>query len=131
MTAENTVKNEKDYVCDGLKKIDQYITEQLVPRVANIGHVSVEFGKLKSYPNSWAPEREHSISVYKDGNIAYRTGGLSLYFSLDKDYKDRCVYKDWTYSKDLLLYWKEVKQKLLLEIEQKEREYSEIVNFQI
>lgn len=124
------IYNEREQIKSALKKIEIYIQENMVPRLKNIGSVSIEFGDKKIYHGSYVPEYEHSIAVYKDGTITYRTGGLILYFKNDV-FRDRNVYDSWVYGKDLVIRWREVKLKLLDKIQEKETEVSYIANFEV
>lgn len=122
---------EKVTITEALKKIEQFIRENYIPRLLNVNSISVDFGELKRYPNTWKTEYEHSLSFRREGDIYYRTGGLSLNFSPDLIFKDRDIYDNWTWAKDLILYWQEVKRKVGAEFEKKEGECLRITNFEV
>lgn len=102
------VKAEREAVISALHQIEDFCTAHIVPNLKHQDRVSVEFGKLERYGYGWEREYEHSFTVFANGQISYRTGGLILRFKTET-WDNATIYGSWSYGKDLLLYWQEVK----------------------
>ena len=106
---------ERDAVVQALCQIEEYLETNIIPRLKFKRQVSVEFGELKQYDGIEHKVYEHSLTVFADGVICYRTGGLVLRFKPDP-VDDNTVFNSWTHCRTLILCWHEVRNKLLKEI---------------
>lgn len=121
---------ERKSIIDALHKIEEFCRTDIVPEVKHSDRVSVDFGE-KVYYHGWSvKEYKHSFTVCKNGEIFYRTGGLILPFVEDHIH-DSTVYNSWTFAKDLILDWQEVKGKLFAKLRAQEEESNSIRNFTV
>jgi hypothetical protein len=124
-------KTKREAIISALHKIEEYCKNEIMPKMKYKNDLSVEFGEWERY-NGWDASYKHSFSINKrDNRISYRTGGLWLRFKTEKWDKDRLIYDNWTYAKDLILHWQEVKAKIFDELIRQEAENSAIMDFEV
>lgn len=123
------IKIERKSITDALHKIEEFCYTNIVPQLKYGDKVSVGFGE-KVYHGWSVKEYKHSFTVYKNGEIYYRSGGLVLPFA-DDNIHDSTVYSSWTFAKDLILGWQEVKGKLFAELKAQKEESDSIRNFTV
>jgi hypothetical protein len=124
-------KTKREAIISALHKIEEYCENEIMPKMKYKNDLSVEFGEWERY-NGWDADYKHSFSINKrDNKISYRTGGLWLCFEAEEWNKDRLIYDNWTYAKDLILHWQEVKAKIFDELTRQEAENSAIMDFEV
>ena len=124
-------KEEVGIIKNNLKQIEEYAKNTFFPRLREHESVCVEFGENDPRRWNFSMEKDHSFGVSADGDVWYRTGGLVLYFEPPEWRADRSIYDSWTYAKDLLLHWPQVKRQVEDALTAKERERKAMLSFSV
>lgn len=122
-------KEEVGIIKNNLKQIEEYAKNTFLPRLREHESVCVEFGENDSRRWNFSMEKDHSFGVDADGDVWYRAGGLVLYFDPPEWRADRSIYDLWTYAKNLLLCWPQVKRQVEDALTAKERERTALLSF--
>lgn len=116
-----------------IKKIEDYCLKTFVPKLRQMEHLSADFGDMVRYRPYDKPEKECSLSINADGSLAFRIGGLVLWFGVVPAHatSDRDLYKSWVYAEKLILNWNEAKRNLEHELAAKEATRRRIMTFEV
>lgn len=116
---------------DALHKIQDYCEKEIIPKMEYSNRLEINFGEVLY--RGWESKYEYSFAIDKSKmNIYYRSGGLMLCFKKEA-YTSSTIYDlcSWVLTKDLILYWQDVKHKLLEELDRQEQEFKAVSNFQV
>ena len=129
----NYTSEERMVVRDNLKKIEGWIRENVVSEIEGETGVIIGFGPIVSSVYRPAPHNKYEIYVSSEGDISFRQGASSMYFTDNNDGTDyRSIYDEYpTTVQPIFENWSEIKCKLSEEVEQQLEMKNSMMNFEL
>lgn len=103
---------EKTWAHQELKKIEEHIKNNVLPKVKPDEKVRICFGKYLKTDFSMFPYPEYTLIVCGNGEIYFRVNELILGFHEEAKWSNSYIYDFWSVAKGVFPYWNDIKIEL-------------------
>lgn len=124
---------ETKQIRENLKKIEEWIRENIVPKIEGETNIMVGFGPEISSVYRPKPHNKYEMHVGNEGDIWFRVGASSMYFTEETDeLHERSIYDEYPGDvQPIFENWSHIKQQLDEEAAYKLESKNSMIDFQL